>query len=100
MASVLDRCGGYAACTLLNTIGVRYLAVFEISAAIVFGIGFVARMIAYAVMAPKNDYAAVFTTFTNGGGWSNDRSAILMAQAFALYCLFGSDGAAHVSEVR
>ncbi|KAF7190827.1 putative amino-acid permease PB24D3.02c [Pseudocercospora fuligena] len=85
-------------CMLMNTAGVRFLPLLELAAGIVFTVGFIASIVVYAVMAPKNDASAVFLTFTNGGEWSNFGFAMLTAQTFALYCLFGSDGAAHMSE--
>ena len=87
-----------AVCTVLNTICVRFLPVLEWLAGIIFVCGFVTTVVVYAVMAPKASASEVFGTFTNGGGWSNLGFAILTSQVFALYCLFASDGAAHMAE--
>lgn len=87
------------ACTTLNTISVRFLPTLEITAAVVFGVGFIATLVVYSAMGSKNDATTVFTTFEDEGGWGNTGFAVLTGQAFTLYCLFGNDGAAHMAEV-
>ncbi|KAF2173457.1 hypothetical protein M409DRAFT_48433 [Zasmidium cellare ATCC 36951] len=90
---------GITACTALNNIGVRFLPALEVTAAIVFGVGLIVTIVVYAAMGSKNDATTVFNTFEDGGGWGNTGFAVLTGHPFALYCLFGNDGAAHMAEV-
>ena len=82
----------------LNTIGARQLALLELVVMVMFILGYVANIIVFWVMSPHNSTSAVFSTFSNGGGWSNFGFGILTSQTPALYLLIGSDGAAHMAE--
>jgi choline transport protein len=50
------------------------------------------------VLAPRNPASVVFTTFTNGGGWSSMGLSLMVGQITALYACICSDAAAHMSE--
>lgn len=82
----------------LNTVGAKHLALLELVVAALFVLGYAANIIVFWVMSPHNSASQVFSTFENGGGWSNFGFGILTAQTSALYLLIGSDGAAHMAE--
>jgi choline transport protein len=83
---------------LLNTVGAKHLALMELLVAAFFILGYAANLIVFWLMSPKNSATAVFSTFTNGDGWSDYGFGILTAQTAALYLIIGSDGAAHMAE--
>ncbi|KAK5119172.1 hypothetical protein LTR85_007786 [Meristemomyces frigidus] len=92
---VLAFCaGGF----ILNTFVAKHLALLEVIVAAFFVLGYAANIIVFWVMSPKNSATEVFSTFTNGDGWSNFGFEILTAQTAALYLIIGSDGAAHMAE--
>lgn len=72
-----------------NTIGARHLALLEVIVAAFFVLGYAANIIVFWVMSPKNSASDVFSTFTNGDGWSNFGFGILTAQTAALYLIIG-----------
>ena len=82
----------------LNTIGAKHLALLEVAVMAMFVLGYAANIIVFWVMSPHNSATDVFSTFENGGGWSNFGFGILTSQTAALYLLIGSDGAAHMAE--
>lgn len=75
---------------LLNTFGARHLALLELLVAGFFVLGYVANVVVFWVMSPKNSANGVFSTFTNGDGWSNFGFGILTAQTAALYLIIGA----------
>lgn len=65
------------------------MAVVEVTIAIFFVLGYAANIIVFWVMSPKNTATEVFSTFTNGGGWSNFGFGIMTAQTASLYLIIG-----------
>lgn len=60
--------------------------------------GFLAIVICMWVLAPKASARAVFTEFTNEGGWSTTGLSLMVGQISAVYACICSDAAAHMSE--
>ena len=75
--------------TIANTLLAKYLAPMEIMIAAFFVLGYVANIIVFWVMAPKNSAMEVFGTFTNRNGWSSFGFGMLTAQTAALYLIIG-----------
>jgi amino acid transporter len=61
-------------------------------------LGFLAVIITLWVMAPHQSAKAVFTEFSNSGGWSSTGLAVMVGQITAIYSLLGSDATAHMAE--
>lgn len=83
---------------VVNTVGAKRLALFELVAAGLFTAAFIVNLTVFCSMGPHNSAKQVFGTFENGGHWSNFGFGILTSQTAALYLLIGSDGAAHMAE--
>ena len=49
---------------------------------------FIVLLIIFAVKSPHASAKAVFTEFTNGGGWSNMGVSVMVGQITAIYGLF------------
>lgn len=61
-------------------------------------LAFLAVIITLWVMAPHQSAKAVFTDFSNFGGWSSTGLALMVGQITAIYSLLGSDATAHMAE--
>ncbi|PVI01608.1 amino acid transporter [Periconia macrospinosa] len=59
---------------------------------------FLAVIITLWVLAPHQSAKAVFTEFTNAGGWPTMGLSLMVGQITALYAMLGSDATAHMSE--
>lgn len=60
--------------------------------------GFLAIIVILWVRSPHNTADAVFTQFSNEGGWNSMGLSLMVGQISAIYGLICSDGAAHISE--
>jgi choline transport protein len=76
-------------CTLINTLGARYLPLLEGLILLLHILGFFAIIIPLWVLAPRAPTKAVFTEFYNGGGWSSIGSACLVAQLATVFSFIG-----------
>ncbi|RDW56626.1 hypothetical protein BP5796_13091 [Coleophoma crateriformis] len=61
-------------------------------------LGFLVVVIVLWVMAPHQSAKAVFTEFTNYGGWSSMGLSLMVGQITGIYSLVGSDASAHMAE--
>lgn len=59
---------------------------------------FFAFLILFWTMAERSDTKEVFTTWTNGGGWSSMGVSALVGLSTPLWCFIGPDAGAHMSE--
>jgi amino acid transporter len=50
------------------------------------------------VLAPHNTAKAVFTEFSNNGGWPSTGLSLMVGQISAIYSVLGSDATAHMAE--
>ncbi|KAH8586206.1 amino acid/polyamine transporter I [Bisporella sp. PMI_857] len=76
----------------------RAMPIFQNLMLIVHVGGFLAIMIVWWALAPRNTADVVFTQFTNGGGWQTMGVSLMVGQISSIYALICSDGAAHMSE--
>ncbi|KAM0719022.1 hypothetical protein Q7P37_004927 [Cladosporium fusiforme] len=81
-----------------NVYGGSAMPVFQNVMLIVHVFGFLAIIVMFWVLAPRNTAEVVFTSFTNGGGWSSMGLALMVGQISAIYACICSDAAAHMSE--
>lgn len=84
--------------TFFNTIGAKWLPLFEGIILFVHVAGFLGILIPLWVVAPKAPASEVFGSFSNFGGWSSVGAACVIGQLTATSALGGSDAAAHMSE--
>ncbi|CAN8104703.1 unnamed protein product [Discula destructiva] len=61
-------------------------------------LAFFAVVTALWALAPHRSAAAVFTEFTNFGGWSSVGLSVMTGQISAIYSILGSDATAHMAE--
>ncbi|GAB7350015.1 hypothetical protein MBLNU459_g0689t1 [Dothideomycetes sp. NU459] len=63
-------------------------------------LGFFAFLIVLWVMpgSSRNSASTVFTSFSNGGGWSSQGVSCLVGLTTPLWCFIGPDAGAHMSE--
>jgi len=61
-------------------------------------LGFLVVIIILWVMAPHQSAKAVFTHFTNEGGWPTMGLSLMVGQITGVYSLIGSDATAHMAE--
>ncbi|CAO2649329.1 Nn.00g067140.m01.CDS01 [Neocucurbitaria sp. VM-36] len=59
---------------------------------------FFAFLILFWTMAERSPAEEVFTTWTNGGGWSSMGVSALVGLSTPLWCFIGPDAGAHMSE--
>lgn len=83
---------------VVNSTTGRALAKFEGLVLILHLVGFFAILVPMVYLAPHNDPSAVFTTFLNTGGWSNQALSFLVAFPSGASSLIGADCAVHLSE--
>ena len=84
--------------TLFNTYLVRRLPLVEGILLALHILGFFAIFIPLWVFAPRSDAKAVFTQFSDGGGWGSTGLATLVGMLSPVLALIGSDAATHMSE--
>lgn len=98
---------------VFNVYGANTMPLLQNLMLIVHVLGFLTIIIVLWVLSPRNTPQAVFTQFTNDGGWSTMGLSLMVGQISAIYaciCMFpipplpptltatGSDAAAHMSE--
>lgn len=81
-----------------NVWGARIMPVFQNLMLILHVLGFLVIIVCIWVLAPRNTAKTVFTTFSNGGGWSSMGVSLMVGQISAIYACICSDAAAHMSE--
>lgn len=60
--------------------------------------GFFAFLIIFWTMADLGTAKTVFTSFSNGGGWSSQGVSCLVGLLTPIWCFIGPDAGAHMSE--
>ncbi|MCJ1396698.1 hypothetical protein MMC18_009590 [Xylographa bjoerkii] len=83
---------------IFNSFLAKKLPMIEGIVLIIHLLGFFAVLIALWVLSPRNDPTAVFTQFSNGGGWSTTGTSVMVGLLSPVYALIGSDSAVHMSE--
>ena len=83
---------------LFNTFAAKRLPSFEGVILFFHIFGFFAINIPLWVLAPKASSTAVWTDFSNFGGWSSTGAATIVGQLAAAGAFIGADSAAHMSE--
>ncbi|KAI9711309.1 MAG: hypothetical protein M1820_002296, partial [Bogoriella megaspora] len=86
------------AALLVNTGTNRALARFEGIILILHLFGFFAILIPLVYLGPHGDAVSVFKNFMNNGGWSTKTLSFFVGLPASIFCLFGADGAVHMSE--
>ncbi|GAB7357407.1 hypothetical protein MBLNU459_g8341t2 [Dothideomycetes sp. NU459] len=81
-----------------NIWGARMMPVLQNLMLILHVLGFLVIIVCIWVLAPRNTAKTVFTTFSNGGGWSTMGLSLMVGQISAIYACICSDAAAHMSE--
>jgi len=82
----------------INTIFSGALPIIEVMILILHVFGFFATIIPLVWLAPHGSAADVFTTFTNGGGWSTQALSFFVGLQGNANAFVGTDGAVHMSE--
>ncbi|EME80806.1 uncharacterized protein MYCFIDRAFT_35772 [Pseudocercospora fijiensis CIRAD86] len=83
---------------LFNTFGAKRLPLLEGIALFVHVFGFFCIIVPLWVLAPKASAKAVFTEFSNFGGWSSIGTACMVGQIAATTSFAGCDAPVHLSE--
>ncbi|KAH7021801.1 amino acid permease 2 [Macrophomina phaseolina] len=83
---------------VFNVYGAHAMPLLQNLMLIVHVLGFLTIIIVLWVLSPRNTAEAVFTHFTNDGGWSTMGLSLMVGQISAIYACICSDAAAHMSE--
>lgn len=83
---------------LFNTFLAKKLPLVEGFILIIHILGLFAIIIPLWVLAPRNKAHAVFTQFTNNGGWSSTGVSVLIGMAQIASSMAGFDCAVHMCE--
>ncbi|KAL6712604.1 hypothetical protein ACN47E_000481 [Coniothyrium glycines] len=65
---------------------------------ILHALAFFAVVVTLWCLAPHRSARAVFTEFSNSGGWNNMGTSLMVGQISAIYSILGSDATAHMAE--
>lgn len=84
--------------TIFNTFGAKRLPLLEGIILCIHIFGFFCIIVPLWVMAPKASPRAVFTEFSNFGGWPSIGTACIVGQLTAGGSFAGSDAPAHLAE--
>ncbi|CAN8105079.1 unnamed protein product [Discula destructiva] len=87
-----------ASTVLFNTFLVRKLPLIEGILVVIHIFGFFGVIVTLWVLSPTGDPKTVFTTFSNGGGWSSLGGSALVGISSGILPLVGADAAVHMSE--
>lgn len=83
---------------IFNTAFARKLPFIEGLAVVIHIWAFVAIIVTLWVLSPTADAKSVFTTFSNGGGWSGIGGSAMIGISAPIVTFFGGDAPAHMSE--
>lgn len=83
---------------LFNIFAAKRLPSFEGLILFFHIVGFLAVVIPLWVLAPKASSSAVWTDFSNYGGWSSTGAACIVGQLASAGAFIGADSAAHMAE--
>ncbi|KXT00574.1 hypothetical protein AC579_5067 [Pseudocercospora musae] len=84
--------------TIFNTFGAKHLPLLEGIVLCLHMFGFVCIIVPLWVLAPKAPAKAVFTEFSNFGGWPSTGTACIIGSITATGSFVGSDAPVHLSE--
>jgi choline transport protein len=82
----------------LNVYGAKAMPLFQNVMLMVHVFGFLAIIIVFWTLNPRNTAEVTFTRVTNGGGWNSTGLALMVGQISAIYACICSDGVAHLAE--
>jgi amino acid transporter len=83
---------------IFNTFLARKLPMVEGLILIIYIVGFFAIIVPLWVLAPRNSPKAVFTEFTNNGGWSSMGTSVMIGLSGTIASMAGFDCAVHMGE--
>jgi amino acid transporter len=83
---------------LFNTVLARKLPLIEALVLIIHVFGFFGILAALWILSPRADASAVFTEFSDGGGWGSLGGSTLVGILAGILPLLGADAAVHMSE--
>ncbi|KAK4494302.1 hypothetical protein PRZ48_014600 [Zasmidium cellare] len=83
---------------MFNTVMIGQLPFLEGSAVILHFCGFIAIIVVFWVMGPRDDASVVFTQFTDANGWGSVGLATLLTIVGPLSTYLGADSAVHLAE--
>ena len=81
---------------LFNTFLAKKLPMVEGLILIIHIVGLFAIVIPLWVLAPRNTAAAVFTQFSNGGGWSSTGTSVMIGLSTSIVSMLGFDCGVHM----
>lgn len=83
---------------LFNTLLARKLPLIEAMVLVIHVFGFFGILVTLWVLSPRADPKAVFTEFSDGGGWGSLGGSTLVGILAGILPLLGADAAVHMSE--
>ncbi|KAK0511157.1 hypothetical protein JMJ35_006709 [Cladonia borealis] len=83
---------------VFNTFLAKKLPMVEGLILIIHIVGLFAIVIPLWVLAPRNTAKAVFTEFSNGGGWSSTGTSVMVGLSTSIVSMLGFDCGVHMSE--
>lgn len=83
---------------LFNTFLAKKLPMVEGLILIIHIVGLFAIVIPLWVLAPRNTATAVFTEFTNAGGWNSKGTSVMVGLSTSIVSMLGFDCGVHMSE--
>ncbi len=81
---------------LFNTFLAKKLPMVEGLILIIHIVGLFAIVIPLWVLAPRNTAKAVFTEFSNGGGWSSTGTSVMVGLSTSIVSMLGFDCGVHM----
>ena len=81
---------------LFNTFLAKKLPMVEGLILIIHIVGLFAIVIPLWVLSPRNTAKAVFTEFTNGGGWSSTGTSVMVGLSTSIVSMLGFDCGVHM----
>ena len=82
----------------LNVYGAKAMPLFQNVMLMVHVFGFLAIIIVFWTLNPRNTAEVTFTRISNTGGWNSTGLALMVGQISAIYACICSDGVAHLAE--
>ncbi|KAF5716472.1 choline permease [Fusarium globosum] len=83
---------------VFNTLLARKLPLIEATVLVIHIFAFFGILVTLWVLSPRADATAVFTEFTDGGGWGSIGGSALVGILAGVLPLLGADAAVHMSE--
>lgn len=83
---------------LFNTVLARKLPIIEALILVIHVFAFFGILVTLWVLSPRADAKAVFTEFSDGGGWGSLGGSALVGILAGILPLLGADAAVHMSE--